>query len=151
MLTNCWTARRRIVASVSIVSLICISGCGGGKADVSGKVTFQGKTLTSGTVIMIGSDGVAIATGINPDGTYLINGVRSGTVQIGVVSQNPARAETARGRGGAMRGGKGGSPDAPPPSSGWFEIPTKYEDPASSGLTAKISSGSSTYDIDLPP
>jgi hypothetical protein len=130
-----------------------VAGCAnGGKADVTGKVTHRGKPVIFGTVILQGPDGIAMTGAIQPDGTYLVQGVAAGPALVGVVSRDPAvRARSSPGR-------KEKEDDAPPPPpSGpvldrtkWFPLPEKYEDPARSGLTTTLKAGANTYDIDLP-
>jgi hypothetical protein len=126
-----------------------LAGCGGGKADVSGKVSYKGKLLTSGTVSMIGPDGIVRQGTIGGDGTYAVTGVAAGKVQIGVLSLNPA----GDGRGGRRPGGGNRVAAAPsassPDNASWFAIPGKYQEPTTSGLSAVFASGSNQYDIQL--
>jgi len=123
-------------------------GCGGGKADVAGKVTYKGKLLASGTVSMVGPDGMVRQGAINSDGTYQVTGVAAGKVQIGVLSQRPAGAVRSDRKGGR------GSRVAPPPDaatdkSAWFAIPSTYQEPTTSGLSTTLASGSNKHDIEL--
>jgi hypothetical protein len=131
--------------------LLAALGCGGGPADVSGKVSYQGKTLVFGTVVMQGPDGLAIPGTINPDGTYRVVGVAPGKVLIGVVSRDPGPPSAAKGRvsGKTSREGEEAGPGAE--RSKWFPIPPKYEDHTKSGLTTTLKPGPNQYDIDLQP
>jgi hypothetical protein len=133
--------------------LLVLGGCGGGKANVTGKVTHQGKTVLWGTVIMQGPDGIPMTGTIQPDGTYIVQGVASGKVLIGVVSRDPgvlAGSKSPRLVDKGERNGAGVSPAPVIARSQWFQLPQKYEDPLQSGLNAKIGSGSVNYDITLP-
>src|SRR5829696_1649234 len=62
-----------------------LAGCGGGKADVTGKVTHQGKAVVSGSVVVRGPDGIDVPGTIQRDGTYTVQGVASGAVKIAVI------------------------------------------------------------------
>src|SRR5437016_3362903 len=59
------------------------TGCGGNTAIVSGKVTYQGRPVTSGSVIVLNQDGTAESWVILPDGTYSVPGVKRGHVKFG--------------------------------------------------------------------
>jgi len=135
--------------------LLLPAGCGGGKSDVTGKVIYQGKTVLFGTVIMQGPDRIPMTGTIQSDGTYVVQGVASGNVLIGVVSRDPGVLAGSKGRRrvdmGDANGGSLESTVAPIiERSKWFPIPQKYEDPAQSGLQATIKSGAQNYDINLP-
>ena len=129
--------------------MLLAAGCGGGKADVSGKVTYKGKLLATGTVSMVGPDGMVRQGAINVDGTYQVTGVAAGKVQIGVLSLRPAADVRAGGR----RAGPGTRlappADAAPDTSAWFAIPTSYQEPMTSGLSTVLTSGPNQYDIKL--
>lgn len=133
--------------------ILCLAGCEAGKADVTGKVTYQGKPVVWGTVIVQGPDGVAVNGTIAPDGTYAVRGVTAGPAKLGVVSRNPGVRGMAVSRGG--RGGKeeGAAPAAPlaagPEKGKWFPLPPAAEDPEKSGLTANFGGGSNAHDIEL--
>lgn len=132
------------------VMLLALAGCGGGKANVTGKVIHQGKTVLFGTVIMQGPDGIPMTGMIQTDGSYIVQGVASGNVLIGVVSRDPG---VLAGTGGRRRTGGDGAESTLAPiieRSKWFPIPQKYEDPVRSGLEAKIGTGAQSYDINLP-
>jgi len=142
-------------AYVLVSVLLAVPGCGGGKANVTGKVIHQGKTVLFGTVIMQGPDGIPMTGMIQSDGTFIVQGVASGKVLIGVVSRDPGVLAGSKGRRrvdkGDANGGNLESTAAPIiERSKWFPIPQRYEDPVQSGLQAKIGSGSVNYEINLP-
>lgn len=122
------------------------AGCGGGTADVSGKVEFKGKPVTAGTVTVAGPDGVPVSAGIRSDGTYSVSGVAPGAAKVGVAVP---RAGTPRRGDAAREGGRGGAAEKAPPPPTPEAVPTKYGDPNSSGLTTELSVGSNTYNIEL--
>jgi hypothetical protein len=130
--------------------LLLASGCGGGTTDVSGKVTFQGKPVVYGTVVMIGSDGIPKNGPIQPDGSYHISGVKTGPVKVAVSSPPPpgVTPPAAKGRDRQMDEGK---PEAPPAMAAgpvnpdvvkhWFVLPEKFGDPAKSGVSVDVAAG----------
>ena len=72
-----------------LMSLLAAVGCGGGTADVSGKVTFKGKPVTYGTVMILGSGGLPKSGVLRPDGTFTVTGVPLGPVKVAVSSPRP--------------------------------------------------------------
>ena len=136
-----------LLAGLGLCLVTAGAGCGPGKGDMSGTVTFKGKPVTSGTVDFLGSDGIHHYAAIEGDGTYSIKGVPGGAAKVGVYSPDPS--DTAA----LSRGGSGKPSRAaqnPGSRAGWFSIPDKYGDPAASGLTFTIKRGPNTYNIDLP-
>src|SRR3954471_12922461 len=98
--------RRGVVPAALGIVVALTAGCGG-QSTVSGKVTHGGKALAMGTVIVVGSDGIAQTGVINSDGTYTVAGVKSGPAKIGVNSPNPNAERPGVGEGPAPRGGGG--------------------------------------------
>jgi hypothetical protein len=136
-------------AVATVVLSTLMAGCGGGKADVSGKVSYKGKLLVTGTVSMVGPDGIVRQGPINRDGTFRVTGVAAGKVQIGVLSLNPAGDARRGGRPAAVSRTANATPDPARDGSAWFAIPTIYQEPTNSGLSAVLASGSNQYDIKL--
>ncbi len=122
--------------------LVSVAGCQN-SGSVSGKVTYQGKPLVYGTVLLIGSNNASVQAAIQKDGQYYASGLAPGTVQVAVNSPNP--------KGVAVFAGWKDPSKKPPPLEvpGWFAIPTKYESVATSGLTVPIQRGSNSFDIAL--
>jgi hypothetical protein len=139
---------RRIAAILLLVLLVGAGGCGK-TATVTGNVTYQGRPVTYGSVIFLNADKTARSCAIATDGSYRVEGVLPGTVSIAVISRDPAKGRSA------VRGRKSTSPaktaGASPsvPATGWFPLPSRFESPASSGLSCDVSSGLSSHDIDL--
>lgn len=141
---------RGVAAAVAAVTLALTTGCGGSKSDVSGKVTYGGKTVTSGTVTLIASDKKPYYGTIGPDGTYTVSGVPTGTVKILVSSPNPDAAN----RKNKIKGGDGdlAAPapgSAPAAAVGWFPIPDKYGDQAATDLTGEVTGSTTVLNIDM--
>ena len=124
------------------------NGCGPGKGGLTGKVTLDGKAITKGQVSLQAGNGQIYAGDIGEDGTYLINGIPSGTVKVAVTSIDEAVTEYFR---ALAKAGKreGVAPKAPPKAM--FAIPEKYGDFNTSDLTTVVKSGApTTYNIEIP-
>jgi hypothetical protein len=143
--------RALIGAAVGVV-VLAAAGCGGGTADVAGKVTYQGKPVVFGTVLVIGSDGVPKAGAIQKDGTYRVSGVKLGAAKVTVSSPPPPGSRKA-----APREGRDAADDErrvadepvdPELVKSWFPLPERYADPAKSDLTTDVKPGQ-PFDIDL--
>ena len=145
MSSLCSTPRRssfRPAVALAFLTLAAL-GCGG-RGDVSGKVTYQGKALVFGTVQFEASDGTIKQTNIETDGSYSIPGVPVGEAKVAVSSDNP--------NSGAFQPlqREGQPPPKPLPEvKGWFPIPPGYQDLSKPKLTYTVKRGSNTYDIDL--
>lgn len=148
----------RRLAVVLLLAAPAVGGCGKrGGTTVSGKVYYEGKPLTSGSVIFIDARGNTLPTVIRPDGSYQVVGVARGEAKIAVVSH-------ARSPAGLRLGGRGTSPaaarlpaTAPPgheskaPQSRPPAIPARYRDPDQSQLTCEVTGRDQSHDIELRP
>lgn len=158
MLRASVAVRSRIVAV--LVLALGIAGCGPGKGDVTGVVTYKGQPLQSGQVIFLPEGTAMMATEIGADGRYSLAGVPEGTAKIGVsvvdsgVTQH-YRDMSAAGHSKATRGGSKDGPTPTTPKKGqpapkqFTLIPAKFGDPNGSGLTYEVKSGSQTHNIEL--
>src|SRR6476659_1879135 len=70
-------------------AVVAICGCAAGSGTLSGKVTFKGKTVASGNVLVVGADGIARSSKIETDGSYTVPDVPVGEAKISVNSPNP--------------------------------------------------------------
>jgi ribosomal protein L35AE/L33A len=138
---------RRLFALLPLLALLGAMGCSKGgdrSASVSGKVTYNDKPVTSGTVVFIGADGKASDTGVvQPDGTYSVAHAPTGAVKVSF--DNPAPAKTT---GGAPL--PANDPEAKEnakEASLYVPTPAKYKDPNQSGLTCTLKSGKNSYDV----
>lgn len=158
---NHWINRiRRFSLLLALVTFTSLNGCAG-KGDIKGKVTYDGKTVVYGTVMVIDSEGVPHPGVIGPDGNYTVRGVTTGKAKLAVDSPNPqlqyekVAAVWAGGRQGSTgKPGTDNSAKVPKPDpelvKKWFEIPIKnLNDPDKSGLTLEIKSGENPHDIPL--
>ena len=130
------------------MSLAGVCGCSR-TAKVTGKVTYQGRLVTYGSVIFFSPDKTVRSAAIEPDGSYTVEGVPRGTVQIAVISRDPSKGRSVvRGRKPVYPGQKGaGSPETA--VKGWFPLPPKFEVPGAAALSCTVDSGRVGYDIDL--
>jgi hypothetical protein len=140
-----------------VASLIVSAGCGGsGRAPlgkVTGTVNYRGEPVKSGTIILE-VPGTRQATGKIVDGkitevtTHDPNdGVPVGTAKIAVFATQAAAQGAA-----PATGGNPGSYKMDPNymgSGAQSLIPAKYNNPATSGLTAEIKKGENTLTLDL--
>lgn len=125
--------------------LLLACGCAR-TATVSGKVTYKGRAVTYGSVIMVLTDKTARSTFIEADGSYTVQGVPPGVVKIGVISPDPAKARTVIQKSDSGLTGKEAAQAA---AKRWFGLPRQFADPETSGLTCTIGRGRVQHDIDL--
>jgi hypothetical protein len=104
--------------------MLTAAGCGSSQATVSGKVTLQGKPVTSGMVVFVGANN-QIATGkLDGEGHYEAPRVPMGNLKVAV--QTYSRGDQAK-----------------------AAVPQKYADPESSGLTCEVNQPQQEYNIDI--
>jgi hypothetical protein len=130
-----------------VVLLVALCGCGR-TATVKGKVTYQGKPVTYGSVVIVSTDKTARSGVIETDGSYTVEKVTPGEVKIAVLSHDPRTGRSHAGDKEAKKTPRNDKSEKSAPG-GWFPLPTKYEDPTKSGQSCLISPGKNLYDIDL--
>jgi hypothetical protein len=135
---------------------ILLAGCGTKVGDVSGSVQYKGKAITSGTVTMVGKDGVPVQTEIAEDGTYKLKGVSVGEVTIAVASpplqesKAPRKVERKDPNTGKSIETKSGERIASQgQKDSWRAIPIEYSDITLGKLKTTISTGQNNHDIKL--
>jgi hypothetical protein len=144
--------RMRLVAAAIV--LAAASGCGG-TATLSGKVSYKGQPVLSGSVIVLLADGTAREGVIQPDGTYSVEGVSRGHVRFGVLSPDPARArsilkkEENQAQHAAEKHPKVVHTHTKPGTGGWFPLPPHLGDPEKSGLEYDVAGSRVRHDIDM--
>jgi hypothetical protein len=127
--------------------LLCgsIAGCGPGKAEVTGVVRYDGKPLTHGTILFLGSDGVPCSGNIGPDGTYSVQ-VPIGEAQVIVNCVDEERLNRTI----SQAVGNRGRAAPPTPSNEKFSlIPQRYSDWNASGLTVRVERSKTVKDFEL--
>jgi hypothetical protein len=161
-----WLCRKRdgLAVLFALVTLGVV-GCGAGKGDANGRVTYRGQPVVCGGVLMVGPDGRAVSGQINAEGHYTVRGITAGTVRVAVVSPNPAtmfpRAQVEQMKSKIMKDKlpadlvKPKSDNASKQAvskmdrSKWFPLPKQYEAVETSGITTTIERGDNTFDIEL--
>jgi hypothetical protein len=137
--------------------LFCIMGCGGSVATVSGKVSYQGKPLSGGTVTLIPEQGVPLTGAIKPDGSYSIAKVPFGRVKVAVETKSaqskqpsgviqlpaPIRQKTAQ------LPKELENPNNTQETSRYIPIPDRYSDPDKSGLSFVVEKSKQVFDLEL--
>jgi len=125
--------------SLLAVTLIALTGCGGGGTQVdivnlTGKVTFEGAAVTEGTVQFVDETaGMSSSAEIGAEGAYSVE-LPAGTFKITVT---PPMVEVSEG------------PDSPP-SEDYKEmdnIPEKYRQGTTTDLTVTVKESGQTHDI----
>jgi hypothetical protein len=136
-----------------VLAVLLVAGCGTPKGSISGKVTYKGQPLTSGTVTFLGSDNSVATSPIDAEGNYSIAKVAAGPAKITV---RPGAAGTMDPRmkgmdpskmGGAPEG-KGGEKGGAAPAK-VVKIPDKYSDSDKTPLSYTVTAGAQTHDIKL--
>ena len=124
-------------------------GCSKSRGTVTGKVTYEGKPVVFGSVILVGDNDEPVVGIIQQDGTYTAQGVPYGTVKVGVKSPQPPDRELLKEKLGDRFKDKK-PPERPSiDASKWVEIPAEYGDHEKSKLTAAINQKDVTFDIPL--
>jgi hypothetical protein len=139
---------------IALVALLAI-GCGGGKGDVSGEVSFNGQPIPWGRITFLSQVGNRPAiSGSIRNGRYTIKGCPAGPVKISVesikaVARNPKAAPLGMAKG--FRAPEG-TEEPPPEAIGkhvW--IPDKYGNAETSGLEYTVKRGEQEHPIPLSP
>ena len=142
-----------------------VAGCAGttARAVVKGKVTIGEKNLTAGTVVFATKDNKASGTGnIDENGNYTVTDAPVGEVTVAVMVPKMGAMMGGKMPGGMMKGPPDGGmkgPDGGPGMAGpaaidpakIVQIPAKYADAGTSGLTYKVERGDNTHNITLTP
>jgi hypothetical protein len=140
------TILRTVSRVVLLGALLTMVGCGPSTTTATGKISFKGKPIVWGSVSVIASDGTTHQTGIEPDGTFTLKNVPTGSAKIGVSSPMPPTPGATRARGDDPRVS---APPPGPPAGAWVQIPDNLMDPSKSGLTITIKSGE-PVSLDIP-
>jgi hypothetical protein len=132
----------RIRAPAAMLVLVLV-GCDRARppiGSVSGKVTLNGKPVTKAEICFASDDGYGASTPLSSDGGFQLGsqygrGIPLGSYRVAVV---PLRDQ-----------GAPGTPMTTRASTKPSEIPTKYQDMMSSGLTAKVDGQQRVFTFDL--
>lgn len=148
---NCRRHRLTLVGSLVAFAAVFASGCGSETATVTGRVTYQGRPVTNGSVIVYCSDKQIVRGNIGPDGAYTIPNVPRGTLAVTV--QTHARIPAGLKMQQNLPPSSGGPvpPTAPADDTTRVFVPARYALPEESGLSVVVDRGPVTYDINLKP
>jgi hypothetical protein len=136
-------------AGLAVLLGLACAGCGPGKGDVSGRVTSNGRPVVTGTVSVLGSDGLLRSGDIGPDGTYRVEGVAAGPAKVAVTSPDPWDEYQKLVK---VQKSKGAADRIKPPAidkKDWFPLPKAYEGPEQSPLSFTVQGGANEYDVPL--
>jgi hypothetical protein len=160
-----WSSLLRQVAQAAcglVVLLLGAAGCGS-YGHVKGKVYYQDKPLTGGTVVFVpDGGGQSVPATIDEQGNYTIDKIAAGPVKIAVDS-GPPQAPKNPMRKNPMAGKMAPPKDAPVPegveasklyntrpgATGSVAIPDKYKDYQTSGETYTVQPGDQEHEIRL--
>lgn len=132
----------RVPLSASLLTLVV--GCGSGKTDVSGSVSYGNKPVVWGTVILEDETGMVHNGDIDLQGNFKVLGVAPGSVKIGVTSPSPVQNKPPIKRAPEDPRSKIVAPvdtRPKPPSGAWFALPREVGDPGTSKLTGVVEPG----------
>jgi hypothetical protein len=118
-------------------ALLAVSACGTKGGTVSGVVTYQGKPVTTGTVLFLGADKVPVRAPILNDGSYQVTNVPVGEAKIAVMVPPPSPPP------------RKDDPNPPRPSQPTTAIRPNYMNAETSGLSYTVTTGSQTHNIDM--
>ncbi len=163
-------AAGRSLRSGGLMLLLLLAGCSS-PGSISGKITYKGKPLKSGTVTFVPDQGGGFTSEIR-DGEYKIERIPPGPAKIAVIPSStippmqylmkmrPPKEVMEKAAPGKSIEGQAESPPPPgksieaiPKSGPKIETPfpvNRFKDPNTSGLTYTVKSGSQVYDIELP-
>ncbi|MBN1395249.1 MAG: hypothetical protein JW959_09515 [Pirellulales bacterium] len=142
-----------IVGAVVVLGLF-LNGCGESRpntASVSGKVTYQGKPVTTGRITFYPVDGSRPAmAAINEDGTYTLTTFDKGDGAM--LGKHKVTIKSTRTVGGTPIDEFAETPPdavpAEPPKLEWL-VPEKYARRDTTPLTAEITEGKNVKNFDL--
>jgi hypothetical protein len=150
----------RFAISIFLMGLLVLVGCGRSDAPslvgTKGLILYKGKPLTGATVTMVSEKGVLSNGFTGTDGRFRMTtggrpGVPVGTARVGVVKMGEGgqkvdlKALKPENMMELQKAGKGVAKDLSPKS----EIPTKYNNPDKSNLTAAILTDASKNDFEF--
>ena len=139
-------ARRRLVRFAFPLVVACATGCGSSFGDVTGKVTYNTHLLTSGSVMLLASDGRPYDGTIDEAGTYTIRKVPIGPAKIAVSCLVPVVKE---GKSDPKKADARVTRSEDPKLAATSAIPTRYGNFAASNLEVRVEPGRTPHDITL--
>jgi hypothetical protein len=108
-------------------------------------VTFRGKALVHGTVLLVAADGTAHQGTIDESGSYTIASVPAGRARLAVNSPDPTTPVANK---SGIKDVEGDRRRADLKTR-WVAIPGHYGDPNKSDLTLEVKTGKNPHDLEL--
>jgi hypothetical protein len=102
------------------------------KNSVEGHIRYHGVGLASGSVQFFGPSGDPVVGTVMMGGTYVVWNAPTGLCKIAITTRPPSNVSKA-----------------PPAKHAGNNLPERYADPDSSGLTLQVTGGKQTFDIVL--
>jgi len=134
-----FSANRMAVCAVLVTCVGWCAGCGRGApptGSISGRVTYRGKPITSGMVLLLSEEMGIGATGeLDAHGSYRIPPLQTGDYKVAIT--RPPQPEPHELDGGA------------PMVDLSVDLPRELTSPLSSGLSTTVAEGHNTLDFDL--
>jgi hypothetical protein len=156
------TTRTRCPLVMGLVLATVLTGCSGGLrlGKVTGKVTFKGKPVPTGTIMFHPDAGPAAVGAIGPDGTYTLTTIKPGDgavvgshrVTIQATTVGPGSLAEPSSFEEEMQLAQRKDPKAKvlvPGKVTWI-VPEKYSRPDTTDLTITVQPGRNTIDFLLP-
>lgn len=140
----------KIAFLLAIVSFVaCVAGCGGGRDGVriEGSVTLDGAPLPAAMIVFTNSQGESRSAEVKPDGSFSMTELLTGDYEVAVKTSQFKPARVAR---PPVSSPKGGSPvGSGSAETTYVAIPTKYENPKTSGLKVTVDKPRDDIEIKL--
>jgi hypothetical protein len=138
--------------------LVLAAGCSS-SGTITGKITYQGRPVTGGTVLFASADGKGnVSSQIGADGSYTINKMPAGLAKIAVETKSAQPTQSRFGVGppkgmqpppGTVPEGAKSVYDSGSATAKAELLPDTYGNPESSGLTFEVKGGAQTHNIEL--
>jgi hypothetical protein len=154
----------RLVVWLLPAGALLLLGCGGGRGDITGEVTYNGEPVSVGRITFLSQiDKQEVKSAHIIRGKYTIPAFPAGPAQITVESFEPPDSETLKNARMSKVQPAGGMKEfmkpLPPellemadgPPLKFVPIPLAYANPEASGLTYEVKKGPQIFDIPLKP
>jgi hypothetical protein len=149
----------KLFLSAGIVSLLVLAGCSAqagreGHAWIKGKITFQNKPLSGGSIHFFQDQEKVGSTMIRPDGSYTAE-IPLGQVKVAIETvsvkyqDREAILKIMKENGYDVDQRKPNSPAFTAPKGTYVDIPERFSDPEKSGLEYTVVRGQQTWDFEL--
>jgi hypothetical protein len=139
-----------VTAAAAVTAISCGSGIERipeTGATLEGKVTYGGQPVPMAFVIVAQAGGGSSTATADDEGNYKAENVPVGDVLIAVNTDATKGMMTGRAMAGTDPKAKGGKKGVTPK---FVEVPKKYHNPDTSGLSTKTEKGANRYDINIP-